>query len=212
MSEDVGDVIAPDPVDPELSPPSEPAAVTGTLVALGTVIINGMLLFGRLSLSTDQKTYVLGAIAVIAPIVAGVWIRFKVWSPATVARIVAAYRAELAQHQQAVVVAQAQAQATKDTLSAALPAAIQGVLANVPAQAQRQAPQMPTTPPRPSPPVEPSTEYLAPRQEPVQPAPPPPLPLPHEPWSGDHYPGPYDPGYGYQPQPFERETGRHRPR
>lgn len=61
------------------------AAVTSVAVALIALLVS----FG-LPVNDNQQSAILGAVAVIAPIVTALWGRMKVYSPKTVAKLLAA--------------------------------------------------------------------------------------------------------------------------
>jgi hypothetical protein len=164
------------------APATEPAVLTGTLVALATMVVNGLLIFGQLSLTTDQRSYVIGAIAVLAPLIAGIWIRFKVWSPATVDRIIAHYQTQVLAAQRVAERAQVSADMHQQALNVALPAALNEVLDR---QRALQAPQQPQEAPQMFRPPQPPDEQFA-RYRSAQPS-----PRPRE-YS--------DPQYGYEGQ------------
>lgn len=63
--------------------PAEPLITVTGITAVVAAALAGAVAFG-LHISDDQKAAILGVVAVIAPIVVGVWGRAKVYSPATV--------------------------------------------------------------------------------------------------------------------------------
>lgn len=65
---------------------SEPLVTVGTITAAVTAVLGVLVAFG-LDLSDDQKTAVLGVVAVVAPFVVAFWGRRQVYAPATVARL-----------------------------------------------------------------------------------------------------------------------------
>jgi hypothetical protein len=71
--------------------PANPAIQTSAYVAFATLLVNGLALFS-IPLSGDQRVYLIGTITFIAPLVTGVLIRFKVFSPKTVEQIESAYQ------------------------------------------------------------------------------------------------------------------------
>ena len=60
----------------------EPAAIIAAITGAATAIIALVVSFG-LDLTNDQQSAILGVVAVVAPLVAGLAIRSKVFSPAT---------------------------------------------------------------------------------------------------------------------------------
>ena len=72
-------------VNPD-SDSTEPLVTVGTITAAVTAVIGLLVAFG-LDLSADQRTAVLGVVAVIAPFVVTFWGRRQVYAPATVARL-----------------------------------------------------------------------------------------------------------------------------
>lgn len=71
---------------PDIPGPDAPAepliTVTGITTLVGA-LISGAVAFG-LHISDDQKAAIIAVVAVVAPIVVGVWGRSRVYSPATV--------------------------------------------------------------------------------------------------------------------------------
>lgn len=65
---------------------TEPAQIIGWITAAAAAAIALLVAFG-VELTEDQRTAILSAVAVIAPILAGLAIRFRVYSPATVEKI-----------------------------------------------------------------------------------------------------------------------------
>lgn len=66
---------------------TEPAQIIGWLTGAATAIIALLVAFG-LDIDQTQQAAILGVVAVVAPIIAGLVIRFKVFSPATTERLV----------------------------------------------------------------------------------------------------------------------------
>ena len=64
----------------------EPARIIGAITGAATAIIALLVAFG-LDLTQEQQAAILGVVAVVAPVVAGVVIRQHVYPPATVDRI-----------------------------------------------------------------------------------------------------------------------------
>lgn len=60
----------------------EPAAIVGAATGVVTAVLAIVVAFG-VDLSDDQQKAILGIVAAVAPIVAGIVIRGKVFSPAT---------------------------------------------------------------------------------------------------------------------------------
>ncbi|MEU7617174.1 hypothetical protein AB0B27_13920 [Micromonospora rifamycinica] len=69
------------------SAPTEPLLTVGSLTALVTAVLALVVAFG-LPVSDAQQTAILGVVAVVAPLVVMAVGRGRVWSPATVARLV----------------------------------------------------------------------------------------------------------------------------
>lgn len=65
---------------------TEPLVTVGSLTAAATALLALLVAFG-LDLSADQQSAILGVVAVVAPIVVAVVGRRRVYSPATVARL-----------------------------------------------------------------------------------------------------------------------------
>ena len=64
----------------------EPAALVGTITGLAAAILTALIAFG-VDLDQTQHDALLGLVAVAAPIIAGIVIRGKVYSPETVERM-----------------------------------------------------------------------------------------------------------------------------
>ncbi|MEV6801323.1 hypothetical protein AB0M91_23695 [Micromonospora rifamycinica] len=73
------------------SAPTEPLLTVGSLTALVTAVLALVVAFG-LPVSDDQQTAILGVVAVVAPLVVMAVGRSRVWSPATVARLMSGRR------------------------------------------------------------------------------------------------------------------------
>lgn len=71
----------------------EPAVSVGLILTAITSLFAVGVAFG-LPITDDQQTAILGLVAAVAPIVAAVLIRGKVYSPATVDRIKARHRVD----------------------------------------------------------------------------------------------------------------------
>lgn len=65
---------------------TEPSTIIGTITGLAAAVVAALIAFG-VDLSQDQQNALLGLVAVVAPIVAGVLIRSKVFAPATVEKL-----------------------------------------------------------------------------------------------------------------------------
>ncbi|MEU4640816.1 hypothetical protein [Micromonospora sp. NPDC023814] len=65
---------------------SEPLFTVGTITAAATAVITVLIAFG-LPISDDQQTAILGVVAVAAPLVVAALARGRVYSPATVSRL-----------------------------------------------------------------------------------------------------------------------------
>jgi hypothetical protein len=78
-------------LDPNEEHPREPLWSVGSIVAAATVALDAAVVWG-LPLSHDRETALLAAINVAAPIAVAVWGRRRVFSPATVARLLLAQR------------------------------------------------------------------------------------------------------------------------
>ncbi|MFE7869776.1 hypothetical protein ACFUYE_05425 [Micromonospora humida] len=68
------------------SAPTEPLVTVGVVTAAVTAVLALLTAFG-LPVSDDQQTAILGLVAVVAPLVVMAVGRSRVWSPATVARL-----------------------------------------------------------------------------------------------------------------------------
>lgn len=76
-------------LDPNEDHPREPLWSVGSIVAGSAVVLDAAVVWG-LPLPHDKETALLAVINVAAPIVVAVWGRRKVFSPATVARLLLA--------------------------------------------------------------------------------------------------------------------------
>jgi hypothetical protein len=65
---------------------SEPSVIIGGITAFVTAAIGLLVAFG-LDIDQQQQTAILGMTAVLAPVLASVAIRFRVFSPATTERL-----------------------------------------------------------------------------------------------------------------------------
>lgn len=74
------------PPIPSEPPPSEPALTVGTITAAVTAVLALIVAFG-LNLTAGQSAAILGVVAVIAPLVSAYVTRGKVYSPASVFRM-----------------------------------------------------------------------------------------------------------------------------
>lgn len=81
---------APPAPDPNTSV-TEPLITVGAIVTLVTVVLDAVVLFG-VHLSDAQTSGVLAVVNVAAPLVVAAWGRRRVYSPATVARLLAVRR------------------------------------------------------------------------------------------------------------------------
>ena len=72
---------------------TEPVLSAGTITAAVTAVLT-LLIAYAIPISDGQQSAILGVIAVIAPIVVGIWGRAKAYAPATVARLLNQRRAE----------------------------------------------------------------------------------------------------------------------
>ncbi|NBE82779.1 hypothetical protein [Micromonospora rubida] len=70
---------------------TEPLFTVGAITAAGTAVISLLVAFG-LPLSANQQTAILGMVAVLAPLVVAAIARGRVYSPATVARLLESRR------------------------------------------------------------------------------------------------------------------------
>jgi hypothetical protein len=73
-------------LDPNEEHPREPLWSVGSIVTIATVALDAAVVWG-LPLSHDKETALLAVINVAAPIAVAVWGRRRVFSPATVARL-----------------------------------------------------------------------------------------------------------------------------
>jgi hypothetical protein len=69
-------------------PSSEPAINYGALVTILVSLVGLVLSYLFPHLSTETKYYITTVIAVLVPLITGLLIRFKVWSPATVQKVI----------------------------------------------------------------------------------------------------------------------------
>jgi hypothetical protein len=65
---------------------TEPARIISTITAAATALVALLVAFG-VDMSEDQRTAILSAVAVAAPIVGGLVIRQNVYSPAAVEKV-----------------------------------------------------------------------------------------------------------------------------
>ena len=65
---------------------TEPANLVATITAAVTAVIALLVAYG-FDISTEQQVAILGVVAVLAPVVAGIVTRSKVYSPASTAKI-----------------------------------------------------------------------------------------------------------------------------
>lgn len=80
-----------DPNNLPADAPTEPLISVATVTAVVTVLIGVSVSFG-MHITEDQKTAILGVVAVLAPLLVGVIGRTKVYSPATVRKLLLARR------------------------------------------------------------------------------------------------------------------------
>lgn len=71
----------------------EPATIIGAITAVVSAVLALLVAFG-MDVSEDQQAAILGVVAAVAPLVAGVLIRSKVWSPASVDKVIEDVRDE----------------------------------------------------------------------------------------------------------------------
>lgn len=150
--------------------PAEPALSTGGIVAGTTLLINGLVMFG-LTITPEQKLYLIALITFAAPLLTALWIRFKVWSPRTVDRIISEFRQREATHQRQIDQAKAEvvaARAASDAVQASIPSVVQGLVGSL-------GPQQPLngslSAPEPEP-LRPPSERVYGLPQTAQPAPP----------------------------------------
>ncbi|MFF3853694.1 hypothetical protein [Micromonospora sp. NPDC002575] len=79
------------PVPAHAPAASEPLLTVGGVTAAGAAVLSLLVAFG-LPVSDDQQTALLGLVAVLAPLVVAVLARGRVYSPATVADLLARHR------------------------------------------------------------------------------------------------------------------------
>ena len=65
---------------------TEPAAIIGGITAFVTALLALLVAYG-FDIDQAQQSAILGLVAVVAPVVAGVAIRFNVYAPATVEKV-----------------------------------------------------------------------------------------------------------------------------
>lgn len=83
-------MIDPTPVTPDPHS-SEPLVSVGAVVAAVTAVLDLVVLFG-VHLSDAQTSGILAVVNIVAPIAVALWGRRKVYSPASVSRLIAAAR------------------------------------------------------------------------------------------------------------------------
>lgn len=127
--------------------PAEPAWSTGTYVALGSLVASGLVAVG-IPVTADQKVWIIGAIALLGPLIAALLIRAKVFSPATVEKMMDKLVAQLEDAKDAADAARADSRAQEMAHSAALQAVKITVQDAIP-QALAMAPVPTTTGPQP---------------------------------------------------------------
>lgn len=131
--------------------PREPALQTGTVVAFGTLAINGFALFVA-PITPDQKLYLIALITFLGPILAGAIIRFKVFAPRTVDQIRLYYEVALREKEHRLAAARAAAQSNA-VVARAIEESLPTMLAKmsqVPGPASQERPR-PASRPRPTP-------------------------------------------------------------
>lgn len=84
-------VPVPVPLPAHAAAASEPLLTVGGVTAAGAAVLSLLVAFG-LPVSADQQTALLGLVAVLAPLVVAVLARGRVYSPATVADLLARHR------------------------------------------------------------------------------------------------------------------------
>ncbi len=95
-----------DPESHEVTPPvpgpaapAEPIFSTASIVTVVTAILTLITAFG-LEIDNDKQAAILGAIAVVAPVILGIIARSKAWAPLTVRKTVQAEVAKALRSQQ----------------------------------------------------------------------------------------------------------------
>lgn len=137
----MADAPPPPEIDVPQTEPAEPALSTGAIVSGGTLLVNGLVLFG-VPITVDQKLYVVALITFLAPLVAGMLIRGKVWSPKTVSTMLDGVKETVDKHKAAAVSARNEAVATKaaaEQMQAAIPSVVQGLVSGLIAAPQEPA-------------------------------------------------------------------------
>lgn len=86
---------------------AEPARATGLAVGIASLLFSGMVLFG-INISADARGWIMLAISVLGPAVAGLMIRGKVFSPATVEVIKETAQRDVGLANQAITALQAE--------------------------------------------------------------------------------------------------------
>ena len=81
------------PAVPATNAPTEPALAVGVIGTIGAAVLTLVVAFG-LPLTEAQTLSILGLLAVIEPVILAVFVRGKVFAPATVNRMVAAAKRE----------------------------------------------------------------------------------------------------------------------
>lgn len=67
--------------------PSEPARRIGAIVSVATAAIGAAVVFGADKEQADNMLALVAVLAAAAPMVTALWIRRKVWSPASVVEL-----------------------------------------------------------------------------------------------------------------------------
>lgn len=65
---------------------NEPSVIIGGIIGFAAALVSFLVAFG-LGLSLEQQAAILGLVAVVAPVIAGGLIRYRVFAPDTVQRL-----------------------------------------------------------------------------------------------------------------------------
>jgi hypothetical protein len=167
------------PALPEGNPSTaqtEPAIGVATVVSGLTLLVEGLIAFGLVTVTPDQKVYVLAFVGLIAPMLVGFITRGKVFSPATV-KLLLDHHQQVQQRTTAQLIAARAENGAVQAVAAAMQALVPAPTPP-PEPAQPPASAQPVTQPwlpeydqyepaQAPPPVE--TERAVPRQMPVYP-------------------------------------------
>lgn len=181
--------------------PTQPALTTGSFIGISGLIVNILVLIG-VPLTPETKTWVVLGVTLLGPVVAGLLIKGKVFSPATVDAIVQQMRDRLDQANGEIVAMRA-ATVARDAAHQVALDTVQGTV--VSALSQIQASSTPAPQPSASQPSEPALGLIEPSPVPRPAHRLDPLPRRPEGWEARSGLGEVDGGPGWR-------TARHRSR